>query len=287
MTAMRLLRTRHLLLLCVSASLVAAACSKKKDADTAPAPAATGPESSEGDPRLAPSPGEGSEDTAGDPHAGLGGDAGADNPHAGMGGDNPHAGMGGDNPHAGVGGGDSPHAGMGMGMGGPGKAPDKTADGRVILGPVTLAVPKSWQEKTPSSSMRAATWAIPGKAGEAELAVFYFGTGGAGGAQANLDRWLGQFEQSDGSKSADKAKIEKKEIAGMPVTTVEVTGRYVASMTPGASEKRDNPDFMMLAAIVETSGGPYYYKLVGPKDTVSASRKDFRGFIESQKPGAK
>ena len=258
---------RHLLLLCVSASLVAAACSKKKDEETSPSPAASGPESSEGDPRLAPSPGEDTEDTAGDPHAGLG-DAGAANPHAGMGGDNPHA-------------------GMGMGMGGPGKAPEKTADGRVVLGPVTLAVPKSWQEKTPSSSMRAATWAIPGKAGEAELAVFYFGSGGAGGAQANLDRWLGQFEQADGSKSADKAKIEKKEIAGMPVTTVEVTGRYVASMTPGAQQKHDSPDFMMLAAIVETSGGPYYYKLVGPKDTVSEARKDFRGFIESQKPGAK
>lgn len=172
-------------------------------------------------------------------------------------------------------------------MGGPGRAPDKTADGRVILGPVTLAVPKSWKEKTPSSSMRAATWTVPGKAGEAELAVFYFGASGAGGAQANLDRWLGQFQQADGSPSADKAKIDKKQIASMPVTTVEVTGRYVAEMRPGGGEKHDKPDYMMLAAIVETSAGPYYYKLVGPKGTITAARKDFQGFIASQKPAEK
>ena len=269
---------RYFLLSCVCVSLVAAAaCSKKKDEETGPAPSAASATEPEGDPRLAPSAGE--EPAAGDPHAGLaGGDAGAaEDPHAGLGGD----------PHGGAASGDNPHGGMDMGMGKPGKAPDKTADGRVILGPVTLAVPKSWTEKTPTSSMRAATWTISGKAGDAELAVFYFGSGGAGGAQANLDRWLGQFEQPDGSKSADKAKIEKKQIAGMPVTTVELTGRYVATMMPGASEKHDNPDFMMLAAIVETSAGPYYYKLVGPKDTVGGARKDFRGFIESQKAAAK
>ena len=259
----------HLLVLGLCTSLLGlAACSKEKaDPGAQPAPAAES--ESRVDPRLSPEPG--AQDPGADPHAGVaGGDAGA-----------------GANPHGNLGSGAPPHGGGMAAAGTPGKAPEKTADGRVILGPVTAAVPKSWKEKTPSSGMRAAEWAIPGKSGDAELAVFFFGSGGAGGAQANLDRWLGQFEQADGSPSADKAKIDKKEVAGMPVTLVEVTGRYVAAVTPGASEKHDKPDQMMLGAIVETSAGPYYFKLVGPKDTVQAARKDFRGFIDSQKPGAK
>lgn len=273
---MRSHRTRPFLLLSLCASLVAlAACTKKKD--DAPAEPATPTASSEPevDPRLAPDPGE-----HGSEHPPVG-DAGAANPHAGMGG-NPHAEAGG-NPHAGG----APPPPMAGGMGTPGKPPEKTADGRVILGPITAAVPRSWKEKPPKSGMRAAEWTIPGKAGEAELAVFYFGGGGAGGAKANLDRWIGQFEQADGSPSASKAKIEEAKVAGMPVTFVEVAGRYVAAVMPGANEKHDKADHMMLAAIVETSEGPYYYKLVGPKETVISARKDFRGFIESQKAGGK
>ncbi len=272
---MRPHRTRPFLLLSLCASLVAlAACTKKKD-DAPAEPTATAPSEPEVDPRLAPDEGE-----HGSEHPPVG-DAGAGNPHEGMAG-GPHAGMGG-NPH---GGGAVPPP-MAGGMGTPGKPPEKTADGRVVLGPVTMAAPRCWKEKPPKSGMRAAEWTIPGKAGEAELAVFYFGSGGAGGAKANLDRWVGQFEQPDGSPSASKAKIEEKKVGGTPVTFVEVAGRYVAAVMPGATEKHDKADQMMLAAIVETSAGPYYFKLVGPKETVTSARKDFRGFIESQKPGAK
>jgi hypothetical protein len=176
------------------------------------------------------------------------------------------------------------HGGPAGGAGG-GRTVEKTADGRVVLGPVTGSLPKDWKDRPTSSGMRAAEWTIPGKAGEAELVVYYFGTGGAGSAEANLDRWLKQFEQPDGTPSADKAKIDKKKVAGMPVTLVEVSGRYVAAVMPGASEKHDKPDHMMLGAIVETSGGPYYFKLVGPQATVTAVKKDFHGFIDSMKPG--
>jgi hypothetical protein len=266
---MRPHRFRHIALLGMCAAL--AAC-KKEEQPAQPAP--TGSETeSRADPRLAPEPGEPPPD---DPHAGLGaGDAGA----AG----DPH---GGGDPHAGLGGG-AHGGGGGMGMGAPGKAPEKTADGRVVLGPVTVKPPKSWKEKAPSSSMRAAEWTIPGKAGEAELAVFFFGSGGAGGVQANLDRWISQFAQPDGSDSKSKAKIEKKKAAGMPVTLVEVSGRYVAAVMPGQAEQHDKPDHMLLGAIVETSAGPYYFKLVGPKATLTAARKDFLAFIDSQQPGGK
>ena len=261
-----MIRTRStpFLLLGLSALLAGPIACKKEQPAESPAPAESKSAESDIDPRLA---GGGDGGPPGGAHGG--------NPHAAGG--NPHAAGG--NPHAGGG---APHAGMGGGRAA--REPERTADGRVILGPVTLKVPVDWKGIPVSSSMRAAQWSIPGKGGEAELVVYYFGAGGAGGVQANLDRWIQQFSQADGSSSNEKARTDKKKVAGMPVTLVEVSGRYVAAVRPGAAEKHDKPDYTLLGAIVETSTGPYYYKLVGPKDTVAAVEKDFTAFIESQKP---
>ena len=62
------------------------------------------------------------------------------------------------------------------------KSLEKTADGRSVLGPFTLVAPKEWSEKPVTSSMRAAQYTWSEKSGEqAELVVYYFGEGGAGG----------------------------------------------------------------------------------------------------------
>lgn len=212
----------------------------------------------------------------------------AANPHAGMGMDpsNPHAGMGMDpsNPHAGMGG-----SGMGMGAGmtadkTPPKELEKLPDGRVVLGPFTLQPPKEWTQKPVTSSMRAAQFVLSDKAGEeADLVVYYFGEGGAGGIEANLDRWLGQFQQPDGKPSKDVAKIEKTKFAGQDATVVSVTGHYVAQAMPGAGDMVDKQDQSLLAAIVNSPSGPYYFKLVGAKKTVAAHTARFRAMLSSMK----
>jgi len=209
--------------------------------------------------------------------------AGAD-PHAGvdMGGADPHAGVdmgggGGANPHAGV---DNPHGGMDMGGGDAKKPVEVDKDGRAVVGPLRLAIPKGWQNQ-PAGGMRAAQWTVPGgKEGEATLVVYYFGEGGAGGVEDNLQRWKGQFQPEGGAQQVS-LKTEVKTVAGMKVTLGEIEGRYVASMTPGSAEKNDEAGWMLAGAILETESGPYYFKLTGPKETVMAARKDFRGAIES------
>jgi hypothetical protein len=196
----------------------------------------------------------------------------------------------------------NPHGAMNM-QGGGGSMLEKTAEGKAQLGPVTMAVPKGWQERATQGSMRAAEYAIPGdggeahgvtphdpasgsggdrSGGEAELIVYYFGAGGAGGVEANLDRWHGQFQGDGGGRATPKT--EKKLVAGMPVTLTEVTGHYVAAVMPGAPESHDKPDHALLGAIVETGQGPYYFKLVGPAKTVAAIRADFHGLIDSIQP---
>jgi hypothetical protein len=205
----------------------------------------------------------------------------------------PHAGMDmSANPHTGMDmGSGNPHAGMNMGSGNPHmptaeptapKALDKLPDGRLALGPFSLVAPADWTAKPVTSSMRAADFQLPGTAGaEAELVVYYFGMKGAGSVDDNLDRWVGQFQQPDGKKSRDVAKIEKTKFGGQNATFVSVSGRFVAQAMPGATEAVDKQDQALLAAIVDSPSGPYYFKLVGAKATVDANAAAFRAMLGS------
>jgi len=164
------------------------------------------------------------------------------------------------------------------------KLPDKLPDGRLVVGPFSLVAPANWTASPPTSGMRAAEFVLPAKAGaEAALVVFYFGPKGAGSVDDNLDRWLGQFEQPDGKKSRDVAKIEKTQFAGQDATYVSVTGKFVSGAMSGPGGSVEKPDQQMLAAIVASPSGPYYFKLVGAKVTVSANAAAFRSMLESLK----
>jgi hypothetical protein len=164
------------------------------------------------------------------------------------------------------------------------KALEKLPDGSLAMGPFTLTAPADWTIKPVTSNMRAADFQLPAKPGaEAELIVYYFGTGGAGSVDSNLDRWLGQFQQPDGKNSRDVAKIEQTKFGGQDATFVSVTGRFVAAAMPGATESVDKTDQALLAAIVSSPSGPYYFKLVGAKSTVDAQAGAFRKMLDSLK----
>jgi hypothetical protein len=226
-----------------------------------------------------------------DPHAGvpgappIGGGGGNSDPHAGVPGAPPLGGGGGGD----MAGGNNPHGG---GAAVPNTMPqptdpktlEKTADGRLVLGPFTLVPPKEWSEKPITSSMRAAQFTWSEKSGEqAELVVYYFGEGGAGGVEANLERWLGQISQPDGKPSKDIAKIEKTKFAGQDSTIVSVGGRLTTQQMPGGPPPVDMPDAMLLAAIVNSPKGPYYFKATGSKKTVEANNAKFRAMLASMK----
>jgi len=210
------------------------------------------------------------------PHGGM---ATAD-PHAGMGGADPHAGMGGSAP----GGGADPHAGMGMGGKGEPKTLDALPDGRAGMGPFALAVPKEWVPKPVTSNMRAADWVLSAKPGEeTEVIVYYFGAEGAGSVEANLDRWTSQFEQASGKSSKDAAKVEKTKFAGQDATVLTVAGHYKAEAMPGGGQMIDLPDAAMIAAIVSSPQGPYYFRMIGTKKIVDANAPKLRAMLSTLK----
>jgi hypothetical protein len=151
------------------------------------------------------------------------------------------------------------------------------------FGPIKAKVPGEWTEQTPSSSMRKAQYALPkisGDSDDGELAVFYFGPGQGGSVEANIERWIGQISQSDGSSSKDKAKTNKKEIGGMPVTFVDVSGTYSAGMMSNLPPRQG---YRMLAAVAETTEGPWFFKLTGPEKTIARWSGSFDQFIASFK----
>lgn len=144
----------------------------------------------------------------------------------------------------------------------------------------TLAyrVPATWAPVSVDSSMRLAQWRV---GEQSEVVVFFFGPGQGGGAEANIDRWIGQFEQSDGAPTRERAKRSESKAGSLKITRVDITGTYVAPTRPGATERRNEPDRRMIAAVVEGPGGPWFIRFLGPREEVSAGEASFDGFLST------
>ncbi len=146
-----------------------------------------------------------------------------------------------------------------------------------------FTVPAGWVEEPRSSSMRVAQYKLPKAPTDSEDAsviLYYFGQGQGGSAAANVERWVGQIKQADGSATTD-AKEEHFETNGLKVTTVDVSGTYVAETAPGSGTFHNNAGYRLRAAVVETPKGSYFVKLVGPEKTVAQWNESFLSYVKS------
>jgi len=142
------------------------------------------------------------------------------------------------------------------------------------VGEITLKTPASWKQSEPTLKLRLAQFEIPAAEGDkeaAELAIFSFGAGG--GVQANVDRWIEQF-QADGRKA--KVTTGKSDLG--QYVFVDVTGTYKKPVGPPVLGKTEAlPGARMLAAILAVEGkGNFFLKLTGENATVSAAAEPFR-----------
>jgi hypothetical protein len=144
--------------------------------------------------------------------------------------------------------------------------------------------PDGWVTEKPSSGMRVAQYKLPRAEGDPEdasLVLYYFGATQGGSTQANIERWIGQMRQPDGSSSKEKAKTENLTVNGLKVTTVDVTGTFTAEMTPGAGDQRNDANYRLRAAVIETPKGNYFAKLVGPVKTIARWEQAFTDYLNS------
>ncbi len=142
--------------------------------------------------------------------------------------------------------------------------------------------PSSWKQDA-ARAMRVATYSIPASKGDAEgaeCAVFYFGPGQGGSVDANVQRWVAQFETPDGKPLAASAP-KKSKVNGLTVTRLDVQGTYLASAGPMASSAVKKPGYKLMGAIVEAPEGPVFFKLTGPAKTVTAAKADLEKLLVS------
>jgi hypothetical protein len=142
----------------------------------------------------------------------------------------------------------------------------------------SFTAPAKWKSTPTASRMRAAQFTVPGKAktDAAECVFFYFGPGEAGGAQANLRRWVGQFA----ADPKPTIKTEEAKHGETPVVYLFAEGTYMSG-PPFGGAKVPEKDYGMTAAVLGTKPGYIFVKLTGPKATVEAARADFKKMVES------
>lgn len=138
-------------------------------------------------------------------------------------------------------------------------------------------VPRRWVAEL-AQGMRLASYAIPpadGKGEAAQCAVYYFGPGQGGGVEANVERWIGEFE-----RPGTPAR-RTRHVRGVRVSQVEVTGAYTAHAGGMGDAGPASSGWTLLGAIVEGPAGAVFFKLAGPEATVAAAKKEFDDLLAS------
>ena len=162
------------------------------------------------------------------------------------------------------------------------KTPEPTPDPTPAVTPASSAVtspakpeskdkeiawdaPSSWQTMPNANAMRKATYKV---GDDTELTV----SAAAGGVEANVKRWAGQFGDAE-------PKTEKRKVNGLDVTVVEIKGPYQGMGGP----KKDG--YMLLGAVVDGGGQMQtFFKMTGPEKVVTGARPDFEKLVSSLRP---
>jgi hypothetical protein len=143
--------------------------------------------------------------------------------------------------------------------------------------PVTWTVPNGWVQEAPSSSMRLAQWRLDDGV---VCAVSSFGGGGS--VDANLNRWVGQFQQPDGSASNDAAVVQRGEFNGLSVTTLQLDGTYISRNPPMTGPEERHANWALFSAIAEVGADDKtFLKCVGPQAAMASSRDSIDRFVSS------
>jgi hypothetical protein len=144
----------------------------------------------------------------------------------------------------------------------------------VADGKISMKVPADWVRQKPLVRMIEAEFSVPAEQGDpADGRCTVMGAGGS--VQANIDRWVAQFDDPE------RKTTEKKEISGQRVYLVDLAGTYKDQRGPFApAVLREN--YRVLGAIIETrNDGLYFIKFYGPQATISAHEKAFHEMLNS------
>ncbi|MFT5051231.1 MAG: hypothetical protein ACI8QZ_002642 [Chlamydiales bacterium] len=140
-------------------------------------------------------------------------------------------------------------------------------------------VPEGWQELAPTS-MRRANFRVAGSP-DAECYLTFL-PGGAGGVEANINRWRGQMSLS----AMDTAEIEQlplRSLVGGEAVLIDMVGDY-SGMGSDAQA-----DYRMVGLILEAPSATLFLKMVGPAAVIDGEIDHFHelaGSFAMREPSA-
>lgn len=152
---------------------------------------------------------------------------------------------------------------------------------KLRLAGLTMTVPIGWVAQTvpPGPMAPKRVYTLPRADGDEEdgmVRITHF-PGMKGMDKANIDRWLAQVLQTDGTPSTrDDADIKVIEGGHVRLTLVDVSGAVKATMraTP-------RPNSRMIAAIVDHPQGPHFVVATGSIGTIQRWEGAIRAFLDS------
>lgn len=152
----------------------------------------------------------------------------------------------------------------------PSSGMDFTFDGTPVnLAGVTFTPASEWTDYGPSG-MRKASYAFGPHGDDADSAtvtVFYFGEGGGGTIQANLDRWVGQMQLAEGADPNSFVQKGETMVGDMKAHLLRVDGSYSAGGMMGMGTPVIKENYIMVGVVLEAPEGNIFFKLTGPKQT--------------------
>ncbi|MCY1012571.1 hypothetical protein OV079_44985 [Nannocystis pusilla] len=129
-----------------------------------------------------------------------------------------------------------------------------------------------------------AGFVLPGPGGEARLDITRFATAGVE-PTAYVRQWRSQFMTEAGAPLADEQVRVQEMVRGpLEVTLADMAGTYAAPVGPDAKERYNDPNYRMMAAIVEYRGETYLFTAVGPALTMAIWEHAFADFAASFAP---
>jgi len=139
------------------------------------------------------------------------------------------------------------------------------ADERSAESDLGWTVPEGWQELAPTS-MRRANFRVAGSP-DAECYLTFL-PGGAGGVEANVNRWRGQIGLPAFSPE-EIGQLPLRKLVGGDAVFVDMTGDYRGM---GSDAK---PDYRMVGLILEAPSATLFLKMTGPAAVIDGEIEHF------------
>jgi hypothetical protein len=149
----------------------------------------------------------------------------------------------------------------------------------VKLDAITMTAPPAWKRTKSGSAYYLAEFALPHVEKDTTDGRVLISVG-SGSIDQNVDVFKGEFDTP-----GENAKQEEKDIGGLKVTFVDVSGGYIAGQhnQAGAAAAPAQPGYHMILAVIPVGDQLHFIKAIGPEQTIAANADAINTFVATMK----